>query len=194
MNLEIKTKDEWERVVFAELLIPDTTDVYGDFHTKESVKRWAYQFMREGFGIEVEHNKIDRSEDLQIVESFIAREGDPEFIVGAWVIGMYIGDDEVWEQVLAGELNGFSYTAKIEKMDVDMVMPIDIMRTGVTEPDINDGHVHDFFVILDTDGRAIAGGTSEMNGHSHAIRSHTFTEEAAGHVHIYNFVQGQEGL
>ncbi|MGW8180033.1 MAG: XkdF-like putative serine protease domain-containing protein [bacterium] len=191
----MKVKNDWERVVFAELLIPDTTDVYGDFHTKESVKNFAYGFMRQGFGVEVEHTGVDRSSDgIHVVESFLAREGDPDFIAGAWVIGMFIGDDAVWQGVLDGEYGGFSYTALIKKYDVEMVVPLDVVRVGVTEPDVTDGHVHDFVVILDADGRPIAGGTSTVNGHAHKIRSHTLTEKEDGHVHIYNFVLGSKGL
>jgi len=194
MSTEVKRRDDYERVVFAEVLIPDQMDVFGDFHTRTSVKNFAYGFMKQGFGVEATHNSIDRSSDLKVVESFLAREGDTEFIIGSWVVGMYIGDDEIWNGVLDGTYNGFSYQALVSAVYVDMVMPYDVIRVGVTEPDLEDGHVHDYVVILDDSGRAIAGGTSETDGHMHKIRSHTFTEEANGHIHIYNFVQGSEGL
>ena len=184
----------YEQIVFAEVLIPDQMDVFGDFHTRQSVKSFAYGFMKQGFGIELTHNGIDRSEDMKVVESFLAREGDSEFIEGSWVIGLYISDPDIWQGVLDGTYNGFSYQALVSALYVDMVMPYDVVRVGVTEPDLVDGHVHDYVVILDDEGRAIAGGTSETWGHMHKIRSHTFTEEADGHSHIYNFVQGTEGL
>lgn len=193
MEADIKRADGWERVVFAEVLIPDSTNVYGDFHTKESVKEFAYGFMKQGFGFEVTHDSIDRTGDLYVVESFIARPGDPDFIEGAWVVGSYIADDDLWQSVLSGEYNGYSYQATVQYLDVDMVMPLDRVRVGVTEPDLEDGHVHDFVVILDDDGRPIAGGTRDTGGHVHAIRSHTFTEVSAGHNHLYNFVEGREG-
>lgn len=193
MSSEVKRRDDYERVVFAEVLIPDQMDVFGDFHTKESVKNFAYGFMKQGFGIEATHNSVDRSDSLKVVESFLAREGDPDFIVGSWVVGLYIEDDVIWEGVLDGTYNGFSYQALVSAVYVDMVMPNDVVRVGVTEPSLEDGHVHDYIVILDDDGRAIVGGTSETNGHMHKIRTHTLTEEAAGHVHIYNFVKGSEG-
>ena len=194
MSTEVSRTDGYEQIVFAEVLIPDQMDVFGDFHTRQSVKNFAYGFMKQGFGIEVTHNGIDRSADLKVVESFIARVGDTEFIIGSWVVGLYIADDEIWAGVLDGTYNGFSYQALISALYVDMVMPYDVVRVGQTEPDLEDGHVHDYVVILDEDGRAIAGGTSEVDGHMHKIRSHTFTEEANGHIHIYNFVVGAEGL
>lgn len=194
MDTVIKRVNEYERIVFAEVLIPDTLNVYGDFHTKESVKEFAYGFMKQGFGFEVEHNEIDRTGDLLVVESFIARAGDPDFIEGAWVVATYVADDELWDGILDGRYNGYSYTALVNYLDIDMVMPIDKIRVGTTEADLNDGHAHDFVVVLDDDGRVIAGGTNEVDGHMHAIRSHTFTEYASGHIHIYNFIQGSEGL
>lgn len=194
MNTDIKRINEYERIVFAEVLIPDTLNVYGDFHTKESVKEFAYGFMKQGFGFEVEHNEIDRTGDLLVVESFIARTGDPDFIEGAWVVATYVADDALWDGILDGQYNGYSYTALVNYLDIDMVMPIDKIRVGTTEADLDDGHSHDFVVVLDDDGRVIAGGTNEVDGHMHAIRSHTFTEAANGHMHIYNFILGSEGL
>lgn len=193
MSMDDATPKEYEQVVFSEVLIPDVTDAYGDFYTKAGVRAFAYEFMKQGFGIDVNHSENDQSDSLKIVESFIAREGDPDFIEGAWVVGLYVGDDDLWAEVLQGNLTGFSYQANIYKYDVGLVVPSDNVRVGVTEPDLGDGHTHSFFVILGVDGRPIAGGTSIVEGHAHPIRRHTLTEESAGHVHIYNYVEGNEG-
>ena len=189
-----KDEEGFERIVYAEVIIPDSLNTYGDFHTRESVREFAYGFMLNGFGVDVDHDEVDLSESLQVVESFIAREGDQDFIQGAWVVGMYVGDDTVWQRIRNGELNGYSYQAWVNGLDVEVEVPDQITRFGQTQPSLDDGHVHDFFILTNEDLNIFAGGTTEVNGHTHDIRRHTFTEKADEHSHIFNFVQGIGGL
>lgn len=186
-------KEGLQRIVYAEVLIPDVPNVFGDFHTKEMVRDFAYGFMSEGFGLDVNHDNVVRA-DLSVVESFIARKDDPDFIEGSWVVGVYVGDDEVWQMVRNGDITGFSWEGYVLMVPGELEMAGDFTRIGSTEPDIGDGHTHEFFAILDDDGRVIAGGTTETDGHSHLIRSHTFTEKAENHSHIYNLVIGEGGI
>jgi len=185
-----KDENGYERIVFAEVLIPDTPNTYGDFHTKESVREFAYGFMINGFGIDTDHDNVDVSATVKIIESFVARENDPDFIVGAWVLGMYIEDDDVWQKVLDGELNGYSYEAVVKFLEVDLLVPDNNTVYGTTEAEVGDGHTHDFFVLIDNNGRVIAGGTTETMGHSHTISQHTFTDTNFGHSHIFNITSG----
>lgn len=190
-GIVVKDENGFERVAFAEVIIPDSLNVYGDFHTKESVKEFAYGFMMGGFGIDVDHDEVDVSGDkIQVVESFIARPNDPDFIEGSWVVGILVKDDDLWDKILNGEINGFSYQAIVRRLaDVEVVVPIDKVRYGNTQPDPMDGHYHSFVVVLDDNERPVSGGTSVVNGHSHNISQHTFTDKAHEHVHIYNYVQ-----
>jgi hypothetical protein len=196
VSIRLFKKDEegFERIVFAEVIIPDALNSHGDLHTRESVKEFAYSFMLNKFGVDVDHDEEDVSDSLTVVESFIVRDGDPDFIPGAWVVGMYIGDDEVWQAIRNGELNGYSYQAWVEALPIDVTVQADVTRFGTTQPDLEDGHTHEFFAMLDTEGYLIAGGTTETNGHSHMIRRHTFTEKEAGHSHIFNIVKGVGGI
>ncbi len=182
----------WERVVFAEVLVPNVANVYSDYWTEIAVRDAAYEFMKQGFGIDVEHDNVDISgyNGARVVESFIAREGDPDFIKGAWVVGLYIADDALWEQVLSGEINGFSYEAGVLMQPATLEILDDGIRTGITEPSIEDGHTHDFMVMVGADNRPKSGGTSYTVDHHHDIKRHTVTEEANGHVHRYNLVSG----
>lgn len=189
-----KDADGFERIVYAEVVIPDSLNVFGDYHTKEAIRQFAYGFMMNGFGIDIDHDNDDVSQDVYVVESFIARPGDPDFIEGAWVVGMHIASDEIWQKVLDGEINGYSYEALMRGLDIQIEVPYEVTRNGVTEPDLRDGHTHEFFVILDPDGRVIVGGTTETDGHTHKISQHTFTDDADGHSHIFNFVIGSGGL
>ena len=191
LRLPQPDSDGFERIVFGEVLIPDEPNVFGDFHTRQSVREFAYGFMLNGFGINHEHDTPDISDEVSIIETFIAREGDPTFIVGSWVLGVFVGKDEVWQAILDGEVNGFSYEAMVKFFALDLIVPNEVTRYGVTEPALTDGHEHGFFVLLDRDGRVITGGTTFTNGHAHPISQHTFTDAGGfdDHTHIFNVIQ-----
>ncbi len=179
----------------AEVLVPDFPNVFNDYWTRENIKHAAYTFLMTGFGIDVEHSQKDITGAVYVVESFIARAGDPDFIEGAWVVGMYIADDALWAGVLSGEINGYSYEALVSFLSATFEVVDDGIRQGVTEPDPYDGHTHEFMVLVDITNRPVknGGGTSETNGHAHTITTHTVTDESAGHTHRYNLVLGEDG-
>jgi len=176
----------YERIVLAEVLTPDTVNVYGDFHTKNSVKQFAYSFAMTGYGMDVEHDNIDRSNSLVVVESFIARPGDPDFTLGSWVVGVHIRDNDIWNDILEGSIVGYSYEAMVNFLQVIVEMPEEKVVSGITEPDLYDGHIHKYVVILDDDRRVISGSTDEVNNHAHPITMNTYTDTVQSHKHIYN--------
>ena len=195
MSRMIVREDQvWERYVLAELLLPDTPNTYGDIMTREGIKEAAFEFARQGYGLDVNHDEQDRKgEGLVVVESFIARAGDPTFIEGSWVIGMKILDDDIWQMVLDGELNGFSYQAEVQMLEVVVQNLRNRQVSGVTEPDPYDGHTHPYLVILNPLNVPISGGTGITNGHSHRITSHTVTEYANSHSHRYQVIIHEQG-
>lgn len=75
-HLKRKDGDEWERVVFAEVLIPNVPNVFGDLWSPAAVREAAYEFMRQGYGIDVDHDNVDVSGPVHVVESFIVRAAD----------------------------------------------------------------------------------------------------------------------
>jgi len=195
LDIHVRSDREWEQVVFAEVLVPDVANVYGDYWSATAIRHAAYAFMMQGFGIDVEHDNIDiTGGKAVVVESFIARANDPDgFIEGAWVVGMKITDATLWADILSGEINGYSYEALVSFFTAVLTVLDDGIRQGVTEPDTTDGHVHNFVVMVDVDNRPIEGGTSFDHGHSHVITRHSITEADSGHKHRYNLVQGKDG-
>ena len=183
-------RDGWDRVVGGEVIVPGTANVFGDFWTSRDVVCAAYKFMIDGFLIDLEHDNVSLGSKAYVVESFIAREGDPTFIPGSWVIYMYINDDDLWSKVLSGEINGFSYEAEVYMQKATLSVDLPDTVQGVTEPSTEDGHVHEFTIFLGDDLRPVSGGTTEVDGHSHTISTHTITDQSEGHVHRYNIVQG----
>ncbi len=190
---------DWERCVFAEVLIPEVANVFGDYWSREAIRECAYEFMRTGFGIDVEHDNIDVNVagaitlggGAYVIESFIVRPGDPDFIEGSWVVGMKVVDDALWGRILNNEINGYSYEATVNFLPAVLAEADDGTRIGFTEPDLEDGHRHAFVVLVDADNRPLSGGTDEVDGHSHTITTHTVTDEADGHTHRFNLVTGK---
>ena len=190
------TDAKWERVVFAEMIIPNVLNVFNDLHTPESVKEFAYGFAKAGIGsaigIDIDHDNVDRSDSIKVVEYFIARAGDPDFIEGAWVVAMWIGDDAIWQRILDGDINGFSYEAMTSMLEVEVEVETEREVEGTTEPAIDDGHVHDWWVTVDENGRVIEGGTTFVDGHNHDIVVHSYTEMTDDHNHRYNILKVDE--
>lgn len=182
---------EFERVVFAEVLVPNTYNVYSDFCSPEIVRLCAYEFARQGYGLDVEHDQVDvRNDKYYVVESFIAREGDTDFIAGSWVVGVKIVDDDLWQDVLDNEINGFSFEADMFYTEGSRLDLGERIITGYTEADPFDGHTHVYTVVIDGKNKVISGGTSMTDGHMHTITSHTITNKASGHSHRWQLVEG----
>lgn len=180
----------YERLAFGAILVPDTLNHYGDFHTKQSVRDFAYGFMLNGFRIDVGHDNVDVGDKVRVVESYLAKAGDPDFAEGTWVVGIHVLDDTIWQAILDGNLNGFSYEALVSALPVAVATAGHDHTTGSTYPDPFDGHTHEFVVMFDADGEIVGGGTDVVQNHSHKIGRYTYTERSANiggnnHAHRY---------
>lgn len=102
-----------KQVVLGVVYEPNVRDTDGNFMTAEEIEKMAYRFM-EG----LRNDSIDREHDGEtggygtVVESFIARDGDPDFPHGAWVLGVHVTDAATWEAIEKGEITGFSLAGK----------------------------------------------------------------------------------
>src|SRR5258706_2578744 len=188
MKLVTRTDKEWEKIVYAEVLIPNQPNVYGDIWLATDIKNAADAFSKNCYGIDINHDNVDRSDSVKVIDSFIAEESDEILMVDSWVWGIYIDDDEIWQRVLNGEINGFSYEALLEFNSAILTYEDDGIRTGLTEPSTEDGHVHEFYVEVDDNNRPVFGGTNEVNDHSHSISTHSVRDESYRNVHRFNLV------
>ena len=88
-SASIPDKEEYKRLVFSEVYAPNRPDSDNCFMEAHVIERMAHNFIASGKVSQIDlfhNNKI--VEDCFVVESFIAREGDPTFIVGSWVVGI----------------------------------------------------------------------------------------------------------
>lgn len=186
---ELKLASEEKRIVWAEVYVPNVPDTDMDFMDADAVEHAAYTFMKDMNlkKIDVQHSN-DLVEGASVVESFIARKGDPDFIEGAWVVGVHIPDNATWGQIKKGEINGFSLEALVKGEDTTLEIEIPPVVRGKTAKSAD--HEHEFYVTYDPEGNLVGGRTDEVNGHSHAIRRGTLTEKAEDHDHRFSFVEG----
>jgi hypothetical protein len=102
--------DQDKRLVYAEVYLPDVEDAHGHSMTATEVEKMAHGFM-----LNMRNSQIDVNHDNNVgydccmVESFIAQEGDPTYMPGAWVGVVKVNNDEVWRMIKDGELTGFSF-------------------------------------------------------------------------------------
>lgn len=182
---------DFQQVVMGEVLIPMVPNTWGDIYTHEAIVEFCYEFARRGYGIDIDHDQEDvTGTHAYVVESFIARAGDPDFIEGSWVVGMKIPDADTWQRVLSGDLNGYSFEALCNMEAISFQNLKNRQIVGETEPDPVDGHRHPYVVICDIFNRPIEGSTGVVDGHDHKILTHTITEDAetsSGDLHAHRF-------
>lgn len=187
----IKKTDAELQVVWGEVYAPGYPDSQGDFMQPAGIREMAWGFMKKRALHKVDVQHSQKESGSYIVESFIAREGDPLFIPGAWVVGVKIPDPAVWALVKSGELNGFSLDGFGRRTPTTLEIELPEALEG--ETDEVAGHHHRFTVRFAADGAFLGGETAPgPDGHVHRIAKGTLTEPAGAvpHSHRFSFVEG----
>jgi hypothetical protein len=187
----VKSDAPHQRIVMGEVYAPNRPDSDGEFMTAEEIQKMAHDFVRQQRMDQIDQEHQNETTDgITVVESFIARKGDPDFIPGSWVVAVHIPDDETWNKVLKGEINGFSMEALVNREDQEREIEMDDVVTGRTTTTKGDGaHEHTFGVKYGPNGEFLGGRTTKAeDGHYHLIRRGTHTEEANGHIHTFSSV------
>lgn len=177
-----------QRIVWAEVYAPGRPDSDGEFMDAETIRKMAYRFMQEMKLDQIDHQHTNELvDDARVVESFIVRKGDPDFIEDAWVVGVHIPKDEDWAKVESGEWNGFSIEALVSKQVMDVTMDVPPVLSGKTLK--AEGHEHQFHVAYNEQGKFLGGKTDTVDGHFHLIQRGTVTNEVNGHQHRFSHVE-----
>lgn len=180
--------DETRRIIFGEVYAPNKIDAFGWFMEPQEVEKMAHKFMRLDLKKVIDTNHDNVPNGSYPVQSFIARAGDPQFTEGAWVLGVKITNEALWNQVVEGELNAFSMEIYVKK--VPAVVEIETITKQVGKTEDADDHQHYFYVDVDpSTGRVIGGKTDIVNGHYHDLSVNSVTEKSVGlskpHTHRY---------
>jgi len=181
--------DDERQIVYGEVYAPGVPDAHGDFMTEDTIMDMAHKFLKNLHGLNIDTNHDHQKVDAAVVESFVAREGDPDFIPGSWVAGVKIEDAETWTKVKKGELNGFSIdgTAVGSIQEIEIEVP-EFVEGRTTKAEA-DEHSHTFKVKFGPEGEFLGGETSKVRGHVHKIVRGTLTEVADGHAHRFSYVE-----
>ena len=106
--VDFKKSDAKKQIVYGEVYVPDRRDTDGNFMTAETIEKMAHDFMKNARNSQISKSHDGNTNKGCVVESFIARENDPDFIAGSWVVGVHVPDAAVWKSIESGELTGFS--------------------------------------------------------------------------------------
>lgn len=93
-----------KRVAYGIIYPPYWVDHQGEYADEPQVEEMAHRFMKQKGQPGLMHAAWPVGE---IVESYVTRRGDPDFIPGAWV-GATEYPQKVWQKVMNGELRGYS--------------------------------------------------------------------------------------
>jgi len=175
-----------QRIVLGEVYSPDRPDAQGEFMRADEIRKMAHEFVMSKKIDQVDVMHDNQLVPCHVVESFIARDGDPDFIPGSWVIAMQFPEGDLWDRVKKGGINGFSMEALVSRHEQELEVDIPPVVTGKTSK--SDDHEHEFFVSYDAHGQFKGGTTDSVKGHQHAIKAGTHTEVASGHSHRFSSV------
>lgn len=186
--LTLKKSDDL-RIVWGEVYVPGFPDSQGEFMTTEEVRKMAHRFaMVEKLGqVDVMHD--NKAYKAHVVETFIARKGDLDFVEGSWVAGVFIEDPELWKRIKGGELNGFSLEGLALRADEKSEIGATVPNTVTCKTLKNDpsGHQHKIRLSFDNDGNITGGETDWVDGHRHMIKRGTVTEQGGDPAHVHKF-------
>ena len=180
--------DNEKQLAYGEVYMPMIPDSQGDFMTETEIEKMAHGFMMDGLlrGVDTQHDLCDNGS--VVVESFIVRKGDPDFVEGSWVAVVKVADD-LWPLVKSGELGGFSMYGSGERTPT--MITIEIPDNGIMKGDTDstEDHTHSYNIRFNEDGDFLGGETNMVNDHSHKITKGTVTEESEDHRHRFSFVE-----
>ena len=127
------TTDEEKRIVVGPAMVPDLKIFRKDemgrpyyvYFSADTIKMIAEKYMRYKYidNNDTNHNG-EAAKDVYVIETWIKEDeqdksnkyGYKELPVGTWFVSMKVRNDEVWEKIKSGELNGFSVSGYFEEI------------------------------------------------------------------------------
>jgi hypothetical protein len=104
-------KTDEERYVLGIVLEPETIDAQNDIYSAAEVREAAHRFMQEYQNVGLMHQDLVNGR-VKILESYLAPTSfeldGTQVRKGTWLLAVRVLDDELWGQIKAGELTGFS--------------------------------------------------------------------------------------
>lgn len=196
-SLAIKSlviKDEKQQIVYGEVYSPFRLDTDEEAMTVEDIALMAQRFMADHFvnKIDIEHDGVESG--CEVIRSFIAMKNDPDgYVQGAWVLGVKVHPKPVWDLVMKGELNGFSFYGAVDRVPATAVVQMVEQIYGETEKS-EDGllppHVHKCEIVYGDNGKPLPNQFTEVTlEHKHLVAFSTATENELDHGHRLSIIE-----
>ena len=191
--VKIQKTDKLNKVVKGVVYQALDIDTDGETMSVEDVQKAAWNFLaqRKEKNIDIQHDWQESG--CMVVESYLTEKGDPNFPENSWVMAVKCTDD-VFQKVIDGELNGFSFGGYSEKFAQKVLLEVAKQAVGETYENLNKevipGHKHSFIVWYDNDGKIVKGHTDTVDGHQHTISYGTSTDKSVGHSHRIDLSEG----
>ena len=112
--------EELKQVLFIAML-PDSTDLHGDFTSSEEVRKAKESFNKSQMNTNLFH--LQMTDSFEVIESYLSPVdfvlGDKFVAKGTWLMNLQVHDDELWQLIKDGEINGISIgaMATVEKLE-----------------------------------------------------------------------------
>ena len=125
--------DDEKRIVVGPAMVPDLKifrkdskgNPYYVYFSSETIKMIMEKYMRNKYTDNNDENHNGNAvKDVYVIESWIKEDmedksnkyGYNELPIGTWFVSMKVKNDEVWQKVKRGELNGFSVSGYFEEV------------------------------------------------------------------------------
>ena len=119
-QVAIRKRDGGRRLVLGEVYVPydpadpTTVDSQGHAAAAGEIEQAAHAFLAASRQecVDLQHDGLTGTG--RVVESYLAKPGDPLFKAGAWVVGIRVTDDEAWAAIERGDITGISLAGEAE--------------------------------------------------------------------------------
>ena len=181
-------RNEEQRLVEGIIYAPYQLDTYGTMMLPEDVARMCHDFNIKRMYTSIDHEHNEQPSGCEMVRNWIAGANDPDgYPEGAWIGMTKVHNDDLWNKVKRGELNGYSIHCFAGEVKFSGIVNHANAASGTTEKSSNLGllpdHEHEVTIIFRSDGSIQSTDTSVVMGHSHKIFYATATETEFEHSH-----------
>lgn len=116
-----KAKDKTLKQATFIVMVPNEVDLHGDITTEDEVRKACFNFNKHSRKANLFH--LSETDTFEFCESYILPAdiilGDTFVTKGTWVATVQCLDDDLWNEIESGEINGLSIgaLASIETLD-----------------------------------------------------------------------------
>ena len=190
--VKIEKQDPIHKIVKGVVYSALDVDTDGETMTVDDVQKacWNFLAQRKEKNIDIQHDWQESG--CYVVESYMTEKDDPNFPENSWIMAVKC-TDEIFEKVVSGDLNGFSFGGYSEKFVQRVMLEVAKQIVGETNENLNKdvipAHKYTYIIYYSNDGKIVKGHTDFTMDHQHTILYGTATEKSLGHSHAVNITE-----